>query len=219
MERLEVAVGLAHVEAERRLAVGHGAQHRHVVDAAGALGVDEPADVGGAAVPAGERRHLPDRVGGEHADDGVDVLAPRTPRRSASSSCCWASVRSGSTVSSVRPRSAICAWARWRAELTAAVVVSSASATSAADQRSTSRRMSTARCRAGRCCSAATNASRIESRSATTTAASGTGSSQGISGSSSSASPAIESAVPRPAGSGRRGRPSRLVRQTLVAIR
>ena len=63
------------------------------------------------------------------------------------------------------------------------------------------------------------NASRIESRSATTTAASGTGSSQGTSWSSSRASPAWLSAVPRPVGSGRRLRPSRLVRQTLVAIR
>ncbi len=62
-------------------------------------------------------------------------------------------------------------------------------------------------------------ASRIESRSATTTAASGTGSSQGISGLASSASPASWLSVPSPAGSGRRGRPSRLVRQTLVAIR
>jgi RNA polymerase sigma-70 factor (ECF subfamily) len=50
--------------------------------------------------------------------------------------------------------------------LTAATVVSSASATSAADQRSTSRRIRTARWRAGRCWSAATKASRIESRSA-----------------------------------------------------
>ena len=76
-----------------------------------------------------------------------------------------------------------------------------------------------ARCRAGRCCSAATKASRMESFSATTTAASGTGSSQGISASSSSASPASWSAVPSPVGRGRRGRDSRLVRQTFVAIR
>ena len=76
VERREVAVRAGHVQGERRLPVRGGAQHRHVVGAAGALGVDEPADVRGTAVPAGVGRHLPDRVGGEHADDGVDVLAP-----------------------------------------------------------------------------------------------------------------------------------------------
>ena len=104
---------------------------------------------------------------------------------------------------------------RW----SAAEVAEALETTTAAVQRSTSRRISTARCRAGRCWRAATNASRIDSRSATTTAASGTGSSQAISWSSSSASPATASGVPSPAGSGRRGRPSRFVRQTFVAIR
>ena len=136
-----------------------------------------------------------------------------------SSSTFCAGESSSLTVSGSGCLSAITAWARWRAELTAADVVSSASAVSAAVQRSTSRRISTARWRGGRCCRAAMNASRMVSFSATRTAASGTGSSHGISWSSSRASPAIWSSVPSPAGSGRRGRPSRLVRQTLVAIR
>ena len=77
--------------------------------------------------------------------------------------------------------------ARWRALLTDGTLVSSSSATSSACQRRTSRRISTARCRGGRCWSAATNASRIDSRAtatsagsppAGTTAASGIGSTQ-----------------------------------------
>ena len=61
-----------------------------------------------------------------------------------------------------------CSSARARCNelLTAAVVVSSKVATSAAGQVSTSRRISTARWRGGRCCSAATNASRRLCRSA-----------------------------------------------------
>ena len=51
-------------------------------------------------------------------------------------------------------------------------VVSSSSATSVAGHRSTSQRMSTARWRAGRCWSAATKASRIDSRAAATSAGS-----------------------------------------------
>ena len=54
--------------------------------------------------------------------------------------------------------------ARCRALLTDATVVSSRSATSLACQRSTSPRISTARWRGGRCWSAATKASRIDSR-------------------------------------------------------
>ena len=54
--------------------------------------------------------------------------------------------------------------ARWRALFTDATVVSSSSATSVACQRRTSRRMSTARWRAGRCWRAVTKARRIVSR-------------------------------------------------------
>ena len=102
------------------------------------------------------------------------------------------------------------ACARCRALLTDAVVVSIASATSAAFQRSTSRRISTARWRAGRCCRAATNASRIVSRSVTTASgssalpvssiASGTGSSQGISPFSSSGSAGLGGRGAQPGG-------------------
>ena len=76
VERREVALRGLHVEAERRLAVGAGLDHRHVVVAAGALPVDQLADGGRAEVPAGERRHLPDRLGLEQVDDRGDVLGP-----------------------------------------------------------------------------------------------------------------------------------------------
>ena len=78
--------------------------------------------------------------------------------------------------------------ARCKMLLTAGTEVSSASATSAAFHRSTSRSTSTARWRGGRCCSAAIRASRMLSRDVTTEAgsfgslpsmASGTGSSHG----------------------------------------
>ena len=73
--------------------------------------------------------------------------------------------------------------ARCSALLTDATLVSSSSATSAAFQRRTSQRIRTARWRGGRCCSAATNARRIVSRAAATSAGSpsdGTASSSGI---------------------------------------
>ena len=99
---------------------------------------------------------------GEHRRRSRRCPCPRTPRRSGRAAP--AAPASGSARRCPRSgcASASWAWARWRALLTAAVVVSSASATSAAFQRSTSRRISTARCRAGRCCRAATNASRID---------------------------------------------------------
>ena len=107
-------------------------------------------------------------------------------------------------------------------------MVSSSSATSAAFHCSTSRRISTARCRAGRCCSAATKASRTDSRATAVSAgspppgstmASGIGVSQVLSGSfGPSGSDAVE-AGPKSIGRARRLRPSSMVRQTLVAIR
>jgi hypothetical protein len=54
--------------------------------------------------------------------------------------------------------------ARCNALVTDATVVSRRCATSSAFQHNTSRRISTALCRGGRCCSAATNARRIISR-------------------------------------------------------
>src|SRR3546814_2449357 len=62
LEGSEGAVRLGHVEAVRRLAVGERGEHRHVVGAAGALGVDEAPDVLVADVPTGEGRHFPDGV-------------------------------------------------------------------------------------------------------------------------------------------------------------
>ena len=62
--------------------------------------------------------------------------------------------------------------ARWSALLTDATLVSSSSATSLACHRNTSRRMSTARWRAGRCWSAVTNARRMDSLDAASSAGS-----------------------------------------------
>jgi hypothetical protein len=113
-------------------------------------------------------------------------------------------------------------------------VVSSSSATSAAGHRSTWRRISTARCRAGRYWSAATNARRIDSRATTasagsasspapSTAAVGTGSIQVASGSGVAPDdPGAGGAQPdgpRSAGSARRFRASPAAKQTLVAMR
>jgi hypothetical protein len=55
-------------------------------------------------------------------------------------------------------------------------------AASVACQRSTSHRISAARCRAGRCCSAVTNASRIVSRATATSAGSALSGSTSLSG-------------------------------------
>ena len=76
--------------------------------------------------------------------------------------------RSGSagSASSSSAGSACASWARARRRplFTAVVVVPSRSATCAAGHSSTSRKISTARCRADRYCSAATKASRIPAR-------------------------------------------------------
>ena len=109
-------------------------------------------------------------------------------------------------------------------------VVSSSSATSVACQRSTSRRIRTARCRGGRCCSAATNASRIDSRatassagspSSGSTRASGIGWTQvvlGRRGAARTASAAATAARGPSAAPGAAGRSS-MSRQTFVAMR
>ncbi len=120
--------------------------------------------------------------------------------------------------------------ARCSALLTDAVVVSSSEATSSAFQRSTSRRISTARWRGGRCCSAATNASRTDSRATAISAgspASGSTRSSTI-GSSQVSSPRVRTSdastgshavADRSIGRARRPRVSIVVRQTFVAIR
>ena len=135
----------------------------------------------------------------------------------------------GSAVSS-SAGSARASWARARRSplLTAVVVVPSSPATSAAGHPSTSRRISMARCRAGRYCCAATSASRIPARAATALAgsspapassASGTGCSHGTSGAGTSAMSGSAAGPASPDGIGRRPRRSSAVRHALVAIR
>ncbi len=121
-------------------------------------------------------------------------------------------------------RSASVARARWSALFTEATDVSSSSAASEACQRSTSQRISAARCRGGRNWSAATNASRIDScstaRSAgSPTSASGIGWIQVASGSAFRFSSTGSRAGPRSIGRARRSLPFSMSRQTFVAIR
>ena len=102
-------------------------------------------------------------------------------------------------------------------------------AESAAGMRSTSHRISAARCRGGRCCSAVTKASRTESRTAAisagspwsgTTRASGIGVTQRSSaGHGRRCDSAGGEAGPRSIGSARRFSPRSASRQTFVAIR
>jgi hypothetical protein len=118
--------------------------------------------------------------------------------------------------------------ARCSALLTDATVVPSSSATSSAFQRSTSRRMRTARWRGGRCCKAATNASLIDSRATATSAGSagsdttrpsGIGSIQAPSGRAGPRTAGAVEAGPRSMARARRWRPCSMSRQTLVVIR
>ena len=111
--------------------------------------------------------------------------------------------------------------ARWSALLTDATLVSSSSATSLERQRSTSHRISTARWRAGRCWSAATNASRIVSRETAASSGSvvGIGWIQVTSGSVFRPASIGSRAGPRSMGRARRSRPFSMSMQTFVAIR
>jgi hypothetical protein len=95
--------------------------------------------------------------------------------------------------------------ARCKALLTEGTLVPRSSATSAACQRSTSRRMRTARCIGGRCCTAATNASRTDSRARTACSA--------------LSSVIGSSAASRPIGRAWRFLPSRMSRQMFLAMR
>ena len=109
--------------------------------------------------------------------------------------------------------------ARCRALLTAGTVVPSWVATSAALNSSTSRSTSTARCRGGSTCIAATSASRSPVRTPGSNRASGNGCSQGMSNEGVSGAAGSRLGAPSPDGSGRRARPVSAVRQALVAIR
>ena len=121
------------------------------------------------------------------------------------------------------------ALARCSALFTDATVVSSSSATSIALQRSTSRRINTARCRGGRCCSAAMKASLMVSRPTARSAGSPLAGSTllfstGWIHTASDLGWPSEAATggdagPRSIGSARRLRPLSRSRQTLVAIR
>jgi hypothetical protein len=88
--------------------------------------------------------------------------------------------------------------------------------------------MRTARCRGGRCCSAVTNASRIDSRATATSAGSlasgttrlsGTGMTQTGSGNGAPTGELAVEAGPRSIGRARRWAPPVMSRHTLVAIR
>ena len=117
--------------------------------------------------------------------------------------------------------------ARWRALFTDATLVSRSSATSLAFQRSTSHRMSDARCRAGRCWRAAMNASLMLSRATATSAGSpsgttrpsGAGCTQVASERTFRWAGSGSTAGPRSIGRARRSLPFSMSRQTLVAIR
>ena len=217
----------AHVEPERRLPVGPGRHHPHVVRAARALRVDEPADVLGALVPPGERRHLPDRVAGQHRDDRVDVLVPEglhvavqhlaAARRSARRRC----PRTGCALASVGVRTlqgAVHRRPSWSRAPRPPRRPSSAARRAGSAPRAGGPAGAAARrrTRAGSLSRSATTASgsrRVDH-------ASGTGSSQAISPSSTERVAGVGARGARArSGSGRRPRPSRAVRQTLVAIR
>ena len=115
----------------------------------------------------------------------------------------------------------IVARARCSALFTAATDVSSSSAISVACQRSTSARISAARCRGGRCCSAETNASRTVSRSIAASSGkceSGIGCSHTTSAGTFRFSITGAPAGPKSIGRARRSRPLNMSRQTFVAI-
>ena len=109
--------------------------------------------------------------------------------------------------------------ARWSALLTEATLVSSRSAASLACHFKTSHRMSAARCFGGRCWSAATKASRNDSRCSASSSGVGSGVIQVTSGSSARFSNSGSCAGPRSIGLARRSRPASASKQTFVAIR
>ena len=134
--------------------------------AADAVAEVPAAQVVAAAQPHRERRHRDARVLVQQADERRRCRSARTPARTAPAG------RARPRPSSLgarrpprcRPGATSVARARCRALLTETTVVPRSSATSAAGQQSTSRRMSTARWRGGSTCSAATKASRTVSR-------------------------------------------------------
>ena len=108
-------------------------------------------------IPERERRHGHHRVFAEQVRPGRQRRRP--PRRPhsgpASAGCLRIRGRSDAGRGAHARTASWSARARWSALFTAGTVVSSSSATSRACQPSTSRKISTARWRPGRCCSAA----------------------------------------------------------------
>jgi hypothetical protein len=113
--------------------------------------------------------------------------------------------------------------ARWSALFTDATDDSMIAAASAADSLSTSHKISAARCRAGRCCSAVTNARRTESRDSAISAGSSLSSGIGVTQMSSAGQGRSSDSLggeegPRSIGSARRLPERRASRHTFVAI-
>ena len=158
------------VAAERRAAVGGCGQQPGAL-AADALAEEPLAHLVAAPQPqlVGRHRHARRRRG---AGSPASRCRSARRRRRSGRAAPAARRRRGRRRRQSTSRSARVARARCSALLTDATLVSSSSATSVACQRSTSRRISTARCRGGRCCSAATNARRIVSRAAASSAGS-----------------------------------------------
>ena len=210
-----------------------------VVDAVAAAPVRR-----GRQLPVGRGRDIRNRPGPVRTWEAKNRTTARRPANqvtnggisssTSSRSSCWRAVpssvskaatyrsssarRSGSagsaSSSSAGATRASCARARCSALLTAAVVVPSRSATSAARHPSTSRRIRTARCRGGRYCNAATNANRTLPRNPTIVAGSasppsssapGIGCSHGTSdGLVANGASGSSPGPPRPDGNGRR---------------
>ena len=146
--------------------------------------------------------------------------------RARSARCCSSS--SAGRAAALTSFDASVARARCSALFTAATLVPRSSATSSACQRNTSRRMRTARCFAGRCCSAATKARRTDSLAiaastgslvADTTRESGIGSIHIVSSSGVPSGASALRAGPRSIGRARRWLAPFMSRHTFVAMR
>src|SRR2546430_1909882 len=151
--------------------------------------------------------------------------AASTAAMSPSSSSRWRGWVSWVISSATGLMSSSRARARCSALLTATTDMSSSSATSVAGQPSTSRRISTARCRGGRYCRLATRARRTLSRvatmdagSASSSQASGNGCSQAMLGSTGPAASALVTVPALPAPSTRGGIMRKLTVSTLVSL-
>ena len=154
------------VGSERGLSVCRGRNQPPPVAPGERVAAQEGGDLLTAAVPGRQRRHHEPGVLGEHRDEGVDVVS--LPGSNV------ALDEPAQLVVAEKAKRLLLAWlgsrsstdlcARCRALSIDTGVVSSTAAVSRAEKPRTSRRISTARCRAGRCWSAAMKASSIASR-------------------------------------------------------